>query len=98
MTPFVTGLFQYLFVASVMGGVCYFSKNSLLNFIPDTLFPFQGHKMGILLGRGTRMSLLLMEGVGVVILLATVLKLREATEVINLFAKKLKYKLRQNST
>ncbi|MEO5971627.1 MAG: murein biosynthesis integral membrane protein MurJ [Bdellovibrionia bacterium] len=98
VTPIVTGLVQYLLVAAVMGGICYFSKNILQYLLPDALFPFQGSKVGILLGRGTRMSLLLMEGVGVVIFLATVLKLKEATEVINLFAEKLRNKLRPSST
>jgi putative peptidoglycan lipid II flippase len=98
MAPLVTGLFQYLFVAAVMGGVCYFSKNFLQDLLPDTFFPFQGRKIGIVLGRGTRMSLLMMEGMAVVILLATVLQLREASEVIHLFARKLKNKLRPGST
>ena len=98
LAPLMMGLAQYLLVAAVMGGVCYFSKNALLNLIPDATFPFQGRKVGVLLGRGTRMSLLLAQGIGVVILLAWVLKLREATEVIHLFTRKMKNKLRQNST
>jgi putative peptidoglycan lipid II flippase len=98
IAPIGTGLIQYLIVAICMGAICYFSREPLLMFLPDALMPFQGSKVGILIGRGIRVLILLIEGIGTIVLLAQMLKLNEANEVIHLFAGKLKNKLRRNST
>jgi putative peptidoglycan lipid II flippase len=96
--PIGRGLLEYSFVALLMGGVCWFSQQFLGNYLTDDLFLGILGRPGIPLGRGLKMAFLIAEGVLIVVLTARVLRLKEAVEIINLFANKLKNKLRRSST
>jgi putative peptidoglycan lipid II flippase len=96
--PILRGLFEYLFVALLMGGICWLTQQFLETYLNDEWFLSLMGKAGLPLGRGLKMAFLIAEGVLIVILTARVLHLKEAVEIINLFTNKLKNKLRRSST
>lgn len=88
---------KHLFVALVMGAICYYSHSALFQILPDRFFlenwgGFFGKSI-LPLVRGMKVGIVILEGVGVVILLARALRLEDTTEVIHLFSEKMKKKL-----
>ncbi len=96
--PLLKGLVDYLAVALVMGGICFYSERFLSEIFPDQTFFFFLGKGGPVIARSLRMAILLSEGVMVVVLVSKIFRLKESTEMINIFTEKLKNKLRPNST
>jgi putative peptidoglycan lipid II flippase len=96
--PLVKGLAEYLGVALTMGVICYFSSQFLNSLLPDTTFYYAIGRVGLPLCRGIKVGILVLQGGLFVIFAAKLLHLKEATEVIDLFTKKLKNKLRPNPT
>ncbi len=101
MRPLVIRFFSYLGVSLVMGVVCALSNQLWMQWLPEATWGGGGLGAGhlaVVLGRCLRLSVLIAEGVGVVLLLSHAFCLTEVQEVFELFKSKLKKKLRPQST
>jgi putative peptidoglycan lipid II flippase len=98
IAPLLRSFLVYLGIALFMGVICYVSDQILTIWLEKALMQLQPGKFGIVLGRAMKLSALMVEGVVIVLITVKMLQLKEATEVIDLFAGKLKNKLRRNST
>jgi len=78
-------------LAITMGVVCWLSYRGLVHWLPDP-------QVGVLIVRGLRLGMVIAEGVVVLVVLARMLGVREAHEAFDLFAGKIKKKLRRRST
>lgn len=96
--PVLKEFVQYLLIAVGMGAVCYISFWLLNLALPESLFFRYLGGLGIPLGRSFKMFLLISEGVLFILAVAKAFKMREITDWIDLFAKRLKNKLRWFST
>jgi putative peptidoglycan lipid II flippase len=89
---------KYLSMSLAMGGACLSLQWGLVRVFSDRFFLEHLGSSGILLGRGLRMSLLLTFGVISVVAMAKVFHLSEVLEVVDIFTKKMKNKLRLEPT
>lgn len=96
--PLVRSFLEYLGVSLVMGLLCFASQKLWVIVIPDQFFLASLGKAGLPIARSIRMILLVSEGILVFLLLSKLFHLKEANEVIQLFAGKLKKKLRRRPT
>lgn len=97
LLPVFKAFFQHLLVALLMGLGCYYSHRGLSLILPDSalmalLGPFAG-KVALPLVRLLKTGLIIGEGVLLIVFLAYVFRLRDTTEVIELFTHKIKKKL-----
>jgi putative peptidoglycan lipid II flippase len=98
LIPILRGLFEYGGIALAMGVICWFSHDFLNRFLNDHLFMLWFGKTGLPFGRAFKLGLLMGEGVLVVFFAIRLFHLKEANEVLDLFAEKLKNKLRRKPT
>lgn len=89
---------EYFAVALIMGICCYYSWQGLNTLAGDAWFRDVLGSGGIVSGRIFRVMTLIFEGVLILLLAVRVLNLSEANEVIDIFVKRMKNKLRQSRT
>ncbi len=87
-----------LAVALAMGVACHYTSVGLGLWLPESEFIEDYGRKIIPLVRLVKITLLVAEGVGVVVLLSRVFGLRETTEAVRIFTEKLKKKLRRGGS
>jgi len=97
-SPLVRSFFAYLAVALLMGGVCALTNHGIRILFSDYFFLSYLGRFGLVLGRGIKVGVLIMEGVGIFWLGARMFQLVEANEILDIFGEKLKNKLRRKPT
>ena len=98
LVPLGKSFSLYAVVSLAMGAVCFGSQSFLTSFFPDHYFYTAWGKIGVVLGRGIKVTILVSEGVVFILLAAKVFRLPEILEFFQLFTRKLRNKLRPSST
>jgi len=98
LADLVRSFLAQLGLALFMGGAAYATYLGLLKWAPDRLFielfeHFLG-KMTLPVARGVKVGLLIAESMVVIAVTARVLRIRDTTEALDFFSRKLKKKLR----
>lgn len=89
---------KYSGVALGMGGLCWVTARGLERVLPNLLFVQFLGSPGVFLARLVRVSAVVVEGVAFLILAGKLFGLREVLEVVEIFEKKIKIKLRLKRT
>ena len=85
-------------VALAMGVICYVSQQGLSGWLPEATIVAWAGKWALPLFRSAKTGVLVLEGLLVVGVISRLLGLSETTEAVDLFAGKLKKKLRRRKT
>lgn len=92
VAPILRSFMTHAAIALAMGATCFFTHQWL-----DAVLPTEGG-VGSFFGRLIKVGVVIFEGGLIVALLAKVFAVRDTTEVLDLFAGKLKKKLRRNKS
>ncbi len=96
--PLIRSFLEHFAVAMAMGGICFLSYLGLEKLLPDAFFMDQFGSSALPVSRGIKVGFLVSEGVLVVILLSRLLRLKDTTDAVDLFIRKVKNKLRPGRT
>ncbi|OFZ03435.1 MAG: murein biosynthesis integral membrane protein MurJ [Bdellovibrionales bacterium GWC1_52_8] len=96
--PIIKAFGQQLLLAMAMGIGCWFSYNALNTLLPDRILVDAFGRHAIPFSRGLKVTLLVIEGIIIVALLARIFRVRDTTDAIELFSRKFKKKLSRGQT
>ncbi|MGZ3697910.1 MAG: murein biosynthesis integral membrane protein MurJ [Bdellovibrionota bacterium] len=96
--PLAKSFSVQLFIALVMGVGCYYTSRGLNWLLPDGWVVETFTRKLIPLARAVRVAALVAEGGLIVVILSKLLRVRETTEALDLFTRKLKNKLSRGRT
>jgi putative peptidoglycan lipid II flippase len=90
--------FVQLTIALCMGGACWMTYRGLNTLLPESDWVLDYGRKGLFLLRGLKVSLLMGEGMAIVVCLARAFNVTDTTEAFDFFMKKLKNKLSPGKT